>query len=1002
MVKLIQASFAGGEVSDEVAARLDLAKRATAVTRAENFTARVEGSLESRPGQKFVARAKTNNVRLIPFEFNVDQTFIVELSDQIARFHTLGGQIVEAAVTITGVTSTTITATGHGYSNGDEVSLNSIGGITNLNGRNVLVAGATTNTFTVTDLDGNAITILGTYTSGGTAQRVYEIATPYTSAQLFDLGFAQSGDVLTICHPSHAPRELVRVSNTSWTLSEIAFEPDQSPPTNAAGTNNVEEAGDIKAINDRYPCEVQTRRHSLATGTKIKFENMTSSIGTFLEGLGTVRISAIDSEYFTLDGIDSTAQSATTSEGGQYVVTGDDLKYKITAIGTQTANESVAALSSASLTITGVTQANPAVVTTSTAHELEYGDEIQIDSVVGMTELNGRRFLVLSAPTTTTIELMSLGQELIDSTGYTAYSSGGTIKTAFARVPRTAQKFDVTLTWDVATNASAYNIYRRSSGDYVYIGTSSTNTFTDEFFDDDSVETVPTPFDPFEEGEGYYPSVTSFFNQRQIYANSTTFPNRFWMTQVGSFYTFSTASPVRDDDSIVGTIAARRINEIRHLVPLSDLVILTAGAEYRVTGAGDAPFTPATLNIKPQSFYGSTSLTPIVAGTVSLFVTPGQHVREMSYEFASDRFVGNDITILARHLFDDHTLVDWAFAPAPYSLVWAVRDDGVCLALTYQKEQEVYAWTRVTTLGKYKSVAVIREGERDVPYFAVERDIGGVTQTFIERQEERYCSILCDAFAVDAGLQLNSPITITGMTAADPVVVTAPSHGFSNGDTVDIRQVYEVTANNTQQEQLSTDYNGTGYTVANVTTNTFELQNAGSDVDGSGFAAYSSGGEVREAVTTVSGLWHLEGETVVAAANGYAYTDLTVSNGAITIPDAASQISVGLPYRCQVITLPIATYSDDSSSVGSQTNISSVTVQVLRSMGMWTGPSTDQMREAKFGLPSGWGQPLAVVSDDITVTLKGDWKQRRQVVVEQRSPLPLTILGLVPNVRIGG
>jgi hypothetical protein len=59
------------------------------------------------------------------------------------------------------------------------------------------------------------------------------------------------------------------------------------------------------------------------------------------------------------------------------------------------------------------------------------------------------------------------------------------------------------------------------------------------------------------------------------------------------------------------------------------------------------------------------------------------------------------------------------------------------------------------------------------------------------------------------------------------------------------------------------------------------------------------------------------------------------------------------------------------------------------------------MREAKFGLPSAWGQPLAVVSDDLTVTLKGDWKQRRQVVIEQRSPLPLTVLGLSPDVRLG-
>jgi hypothetical protein len=999
MVKLIQASFAGGEVSPEVASRIDLAKRATAVERAENFFSRVEGALESRPGQLFVARAKSNGVRLLPFEFNVDQTFIIELSDQAARFHSDGGQIVEAAVTITGATSTTITAAGHGYADGDEIYLTGIGGITNLNGRNVKVDNATTNTFTVTDLDDNAITIAGTYTSGGSAQRVYEIATPYASADLFDLNYAQSGDVLTICHPDYAPRELVRLSNTNWTLTEVTFTPDQAPPTALSGQNNVVEAHERAVLVSEFPVRVETK-HGFATGTKVRFTDATTSFGSFLESQGEMRLTALNAEEFILEGIDGTGQSNTT-DGGVFRVTGDPIKYKVTALGARSGSESVAALSSSSLTITNVAQADPAVVTTSSAHGLQYGDEFEIASVGGMTELNGRRFLVLSAPTTTTIELMSLGREVIDSTGYTAYTSGGTATPAFISVERVAQKFEVELSWTAAPDASAYNIYRQTAGGYVYIGTSSTDSFVDDFLADDSIETISTPFNPFEEGAGYQPSVTSFFNQRQIYANSDAFPNRFWTTQTGSFYTFSVASPVRDDDSIIGTIAARRINEIRHLVPLSDLVILTSGAEYRIFGDGSAPFTPSTINIKPQSFFGSTSLTPIVAGSLALYVTPGQAVREIGYEFAADRFVGNDITILSRHLFDDHVLVDWAYAPAPYSLVWAVRDDGIALSLTYQQEQEVYAWTRHTTRGKYKSVAVVREGERDVPYFAVERVIGGVTQTFVERLEDRYCATACDAFAVDAGLALNSPITITGATAADPVVITAPGHGLSNGDTVDIRQVYEVTDENTQREQLSADYNGAGYTIANVTTDTFELQNNGADVDGSGFAAYSSGGTVRKAVTAVSGLWHLEGETVVAAANGYAYADLTVTNGTVTLPAAASQISVGLPYRCQLISLPISTYVGDESVVGAAKNISSVTVRVLRSLGMWTGPSTDQMREAKFGLPSAWGQPMPLRSDDITVTLKGDWNSKRQVVVEQRAPLPLTIIGLSPDVRVG-
>jgi len=59
------------------------------------------------------------------------------------------------------------------------------------------------------------------------------------------------------------------------------------------------------------------------------------------------------------------------------------------------------------------------------------------------------------------------------------------------------------------------------------------------------------------------------------------------------------------------------------------------------------------------------------------------------------------------------------------------------------------------------------------------------------------------------------------------------------------------------------------------------------------------------------------------------------------------------------------------------------------------------MREAKFGAPSRWGQPLQMVSDIIEVGLKPDWDKRRQVVVQQRSPLPLSVLALIPDVRMG-
>jgi len=927
MAKLIQPSFAGGEVSPSAAARVDLAQRAVAVERAENFFVRVAGGMESRPGLQFIAEAKTTGTtRIIPFEFNTEQTYIVEVGDQYMRFYTYGGQIL----------------------------------------------------------------------SGGSP---YEIAAPYVAADLFALEFAQSGDVMTIVHPNYAPRELVRITNTNWTLTEISFAPSQAAPTALALTNNYTQSGGISGITQANPAVVTSTSHGLATGAEIE---ITGVVGMTEVNGNTYRITTIDGDAFRLESTDSTGFTAYSS-GGTWTVNGDLLKYKVTANNRDTFEESLSALSSSTLTITGITQADPAVITLSAAHTLEYGDDIYIDSVVGMTQLNGRRFLVLDAPSSTTIEIMSTSRAPIDSTGYGAYVSGGSVRTAFVTAVATAQAWDNIITWAAAADADTYNVYRADeSGLYGFIGRTDSLTFTDDFIEADTGDTAPMAANPFEGGAGFWPSTTGFFQQRQIYANSDAFPNRFWMTQTGVFYNFATSTPLRDDDAIVATLAARRINEIRHVIPLSDLVILTTGAEFRVKGQGDAAFTPATINIKPQSYYGSTALRPIVAGDVALYMAPGNCLRELSYEFATDKFTGRDITVLARHLLEYNEIVDWGFAPSPYDLIWLMRDDGIALVLTYQREQKVFAWTRASTQGDFKSVAVVREGDKDVPYFLVRRTINGTVKQFVERLDEREFADLQDAFCVDAGLTLDVPITITNMTAADPVVVTAPAHGLSNGDIVDISDVLEVSSNNTRREVASADYTGTGFIVAGATTNTFELNLNGSGYAGSGFAAYSSGGVARKAVTTLSGLSHLEGAEVVAAANGYAETGLVVSGGSVTLSTPASRVHVGLPYTCQMITLPISTYGSRNTVDKRTMNISRLTVQVERTMGLWTGPSTDLMREAKFGLPSGYGQPLPMVTADINVTLKGDWSKEKKVVIEQRSPLPLTILAIAPDVAVGG
>ena len=97
--------------------------------------------------------------------------------------------------------------------------------MTQVNGKTFKVSNKTTNTFELEDIDGTDVNTSGysTYSSGGTANRIYQITTSYTTAQLFELKFAQSADVLYITHPSHEVSKLSRTGHTSWTLSEVDF-----------------------------------------------------------------------------------------------------------------------------------------------------------------------------------------------------------------------------------------------------------------------------------------------------------------------------------------------------------------------------------------------------------------------------------------------------------------------------------------------------------------------------------------------------------------------------------------------------------------------------------------------------------------------------------------------------------------------------------------------------------------------------------------------------------
>ena len=150
-----------------------------------------------------------------------------------------------------------------------------------------------------------------------------------------------------------------------------------------------------------------------------------------------------------------------------------------------------------------------------------------------------------------------------------------------------------------------------------------------------------------------------------------------------------------------------------------------------------------------------------------------------------------------------------------------------------------------------------------------------------------------------------------------------------------------------------------------------------------------------EETQTLSGLDYLEGCEVAILADGAVLPREKVKNGQITLEVPAKKIQVGLPVISEIQTLPlIANLQDGSFGRGHQKNINRVWMQVYQSSGIFVGPSFDDLTEVKQRLDEPYGEPPEPLSTEIDVPLPGSWNASGQLVLRQKDPLPLTLVGI--------
>lgn len=229
-------NMAGGEASPSLYGRTDTVPYFACAKTLENVLVTHYGSAFKTPGTKFVQRTKASGeVKLIPFIFSTSDSYILEFGNLYMRVFRNGGSVVKTAVNISGITKANpavVTLSGTAPANGAAVDIEGVVGMTQVNNKRFLVKNRTSTTFELTDEDGNNInsTNYSTYTSGGTIEEVYELVTPYATADLGKLRFTQKADIMYIDCAGYEPKKLSRFSSTNWTLTAYAYDQYVWPP----------------------------------------------------------------------------------------------------------------------------------------------------------------------------------------------------------------------------------------------------------------------------------------------------------------------------------------------------------------------------------------------------------------------------------------------------------------------------------------------------------------------------------------------------------------------------------------------------------------------------------------------------------------------------------------------------------------------------------------------------------------------------------------------------
>lgn len=673
-------------------------------------------------------------------------------------------------------------------------------------------------------------------------------------------------------------------------------------------------------------------------------------------------------------------------------------------------------LETSSKVITGATQANPVVITANT-HGFSNGDEVYISGVAGMTELNGRFFRVANQ-TTNTFELLDLFNNPVNGTGFTAYSSGGNVTEVLtiASPYTSSQLFE----FQFAQQGNVMYLVHRDVAPYKLTRLSATSW---------SLATYSRTADPFTTTDKF-PGCVTFYEGRAIFASSNDNPDTFWASRSPEdngdprYDDFTTGSDA--DHALIFPISSSQ-GEVEYIVWIAGLrnfiALGTTSGISGLDGGGDDAITPDNLRVRPIDPYGAQAIMPISNGASLYYVQKGGRIlRSFEFELLSDNYQSFDRSFLAAHLTEGG-IKQIAFQRGRSDIVWLVMNDGRLVAMTVKSREDVSGWHRYKLGGSdvavlsvtiepqvqgYDRVWVLCErsiNEQTVRYLEFfDEPFEGMSEedfytgdedadhtVFINRMfEEQRAMRYLDSYLVFDGSDIaNDMITLTpGATTGASVTFTASSAVFAATDV------------GKELQKKYTDRGGGGRALItafiNSTTVTCQIL---VDFDSTEVIMAGKWYLTTDAVT---GLFHLEGETVSIVADGAVQVAATVVNGTVSLDAQFAIIVVGYGFIGIYKSLNLILQGGGDNSLSNNQNIVDADILFANSVGSKYGTSLYRLQQIESSMEGQLtDRPPLPVTGVVSNFYEDTWEENKHIVILQDEPYPCLVNALNLTMELG-